>query len=302
MDGIVITGSGGQLGRALAARLSARSPTLLGHGDLDLGDFATVERTIAELDPEAVINAAAFNHVDDAETRADDAFRANALGPWALARATARRGALLVHFSTDYVFDGKAHAPYTEDDPPAPLGVYGASKLAGERLAATNPRSMVLRTSALYGEVGGGKGRNFVETMLRLGSERRAIRVVDDQRISPTSAVDLAEKTVELVLRWVTTRADDLLGLYHVTNAGDCSWFELATETLRVAGIDAAIERISTAAYGARAPRPAYSVLARRHLERLGLDDLRPWQDALRDHLAKRLARPPAPLSRRSGT
>jgi dTDP-4-dehydrorhamnose reductase len=302
MGGIVITGSGGQLGRALAVRLSARSPVLLGHGDLDLGDFAAVERMIAALDPEVVINAAAFNHVDDAETRADDAFRANALGPWALARATARRGALLVHFSTDYVFEGEARAPYTEDDPPAPLGVYGASKLAGERLAAANPRSMVLRTSALYGEVGGGKGRNFVDTMLRLGKERRAIRVVDDQRISPTSADDLADKTIELVLRWVTARADDILGLYHVTNAGDCSWFELATETLRVAGIDAAIEPISTTEYGARAPRPAYSVLARRHLERLGLDDLRPWQDALRDHLTKRLTQPSAPLNRRSGT
>jgi dTDP-4-dehydrorhamnose reductase len=289
MGGIVVTGSGGQLGRALAARLEPRAPVLLAHAQLDLADLAAVERTIAALDPEVVINAAAFNHVDDAEARADEAFRANALGPWALARATARRGALLVHFSTDYVFDGLAREPYGEDDPPAPLGVYGASKLAGERLAATNPLSMVLRTSALYGEVGGGKGRNFVETMLRLARERRTIRVVDDQRMSPTWADDLAAKTIELVLRWVSTRADELLGLYHVTNAGDCSWFELATETLGLAGLDAAIEPISTAAYGARAPRPAYSVLARRRLERLGSDDLRPWRDALRDYLGQRL-------------
>lgn len=302
MGGIVITGSGGQLGHALAARLAPRSPVLLGHADLELGDVTAIERTIAALDPEVVINAAAFNHVDDAEIRADEAFRANALGPWALARATARRGALLVHFSTDYVFDGEARAPYGEDDPPAPLGIYGASKLAGERLAATNPRSMVLRTSALYGEVGGGKGRNFVETMLRLARERRTMRVVDDQRMSPTSADDLAAKAIELVLRWVSTRADDLLGLYHVTNAGECSWFELATETLAIAGLDAAIEPISTAAYGARAPRPAYSVLARRRLERLALDDLRDWRDALRDYLEKRLAPPSVRLNPRSGT
>jgi dTDP-4-dehydrorhamnose reductase len=187
------------------------------------------------------------------------------------------------------VFDGRASVPYTEDDAAAPLGIYGASKLAGERLAATNPRHMVLRTTGLYGELGGGgKGRNFVDTMLRLASERRTIRVVDDQRLAPTSVADLAAKTVELVLRWVSTRADDLLGLYHVTNAGDCSWFELARETLRIAGIEAALEPISTAAYGARAPRPAYSVLARRHLARVGIDDLRPWTEALADYLGAR--------------
>ena len=293
MAGIVIVGAHGQLGRALARRLAPRSPIVLGRGELDVTDPAAVERTIGEITPDVVINASAFNLVDDAETRAEEAFRANTLGPWALGRATARSGALLVHFSTDYVFRGDARRPYAEEDAPSPQSVYAASKLAGERMAATNASHMVLRTSGVYGELGGGgKGRNFVDTMLRLGRERRSIRVVDDQRLSPTAAVDLAAKTIELLDRWRDTRSADLLGLYHVTNAGDCSWFELAREALRLAGADVEVQPITTAEYGARAPRPAYSVLARGHLARLGLDDLRPWQDAVAEYV----------VSRRSGT
>src|SRR5882724_9427547 len=171
MGGIVITGARGQLGRALALRLAARSPIALDHRDLDIADPTAVALRIGEIRPEVVIKAAAFNLVDDAETRPDDAFRVNAVGPWALARESARHGALFVHFSTDYVFAGDARAAYSEADAPAPQSVYGASKLAGERLAAVNPAHMVLRTTGLYGEIGGGKGRNFVDTMIRLGAE-----------------------------------------------------------------------------------------------------------------------------------
>jgi len=290
--GIVITGARGQLGRALVERLAAREPTALDHRALDVTDADAVTKTIDEIRPEVVINASAYNRVDDAETHAEDAFRANALAPWLLARASARHGALLVHFSTDYVFAGDARAPYSERDAAAPQSVYGASKLAGERLAAANPAHMVLRTAGLYGELGGGgKGRNFVDTMMRLGAERSSIRVVTDQRLAPTSAADLAAKTVELVLRWVSTRSADLCGLYHVTNAGECSWFELARETLRLAGSSAVVEPVTTAEYGARAARPAYSVLAREHLARLGLDDLRPWPEALADYVRSRISR-----------
>jgi len=291
---IVIVGALGQLGQALRRRLAHRSPITLDLGELDVGDPAAVDRCVEELRPTAVLNTSAFNHVDDAELRPDEAFRTNALGPWALARATDACGALLVHFSTDYVFRGDACTPYGEDDVPAPQSVYGASKLAGERLVAcVNPFHMVIRTAALYGPDGqGGKGRNFVNTMVRLGAEGRAVRVVDDQRVSPTSTDDLARKVVELVARWTETRTPELLGLYHVTNAGSCSWFELARETFRLCGARSTVEPVTTVQYGARARRPAYSVLARRHLERLGLDDLRPWQEALADYLSERLNPP----------
>jgi dTDP-4-dehydrorhamnose reductase len=291
MGPIVIVGALGQLGQALRRRLADRSPVALDLGELDVGDPAAVDRSIGKLRPSVVLNTSAFNHVDDAELRPDEAFRTNALGPWALARATDTCGALLVHFSTDYVFRGDARTPYGEDDVPAPQSVYGASKLAGERLVAgVNPLHMLIRTAGLYGPGGrGGKGRNFVNTMVHLGAEGRAIRVVDDQRVSPTSAADLARKVVELVDRWAETRAPELLGLYHVTNAGSCSWFELARETFRLCGARGTVEPVTTAQYGARARRPAYSVLARRHLERLGLDDLRSWQEALADYLAERV-------------
>lgn len=288
MNRIVIVGAGGQLGRALAALVARRSPIALDSAALDIGDPAAVTRRLAELRPDVVFNAAAFNHVDDAETRIDEAFRTNAVGAWALARATHACGALLVHFSTDYVFRGDRQAPYEEEDDPAPQGVYAASKLAGERLvAAMNPLHLVIRTAGLYGEVGGGKGRNFVETMLRLAGLGSSIRVVDDQRLSPTSAADLAAKTVELVERWQTTRSDDLLGLYHIVNRGDASWYEFARAVFAERGMAVDVQPISTTEYAARAPRPAYSVLARRHLERLGLDDLRPWQAALHAYLER---------------
>jgi dTDP-4-dehydrorhamnose reductase len=289
MGPIVIVGALGQLGQALRRVLADRSPIALDVTELDVGDPTAVDRRIGELRPAVVLNTSAFNHVDDAELHPGEAFRTNAIGPWALARATDACGALLVHFSTDYVFRGDARTPYGEDDVPAPQSVYGASKLAGECLVAgVNPLHMVVRTAGLYGRGGrGGKGQNFVETMVRLGAEGRAIRVVDDQRVSPTSAADLARKIVELVNGWTETRRPELLGLYHVTNAGSCSWFELARETFRLCGSSGRVEPVTSAQYGARARRPAYSVLARRHLERLGLDDLRPWPEALADYLAE---------------
>jgi dTDP-4-dehydrorhamnose reductase len=189
------------------------------------------------------------------------------------------------------VFSGDARVPLGEEDPPSPRSAYGASKLAGERaVAAEGPRHMILRTCGLYGSRGAGdKGGNFVDTIRRLAAERGTIRVVDDQRVSPTSAADLAVKAIEIVDRWLVTRAADLLGLYHVTNAGSCSWYEFAREIVRLSGLDAAVEPITTTQYGARAPRPAYSVLARRHLGRLGLDDLRSWREALAEYLNPRI-------------
>jgi dTDP-4-dehydrorhamnose reductase len=287
---IVITGARGQLGRALATVLADRSPAALDRDDLDVADAEAVDRVIRSLRPEVVFNAAAFNLVDEAERRAEEAFRINAEGPRSLARACRDQGALLVHFSTDYVFAGDRRTPYAEEDLPAPRTVYGASKLAGEEaVRSESPLHVVIRTAALFGSSGrGGKGTNFVDTMLRIGAERSTLRIVDDQHVSPTLAMDLAVKTVELCELWRRTRSADVLGLYHVTNAGSASWCEFAREIFRRRGLAVTVEPISTAEYGARAPRPAYSVLARRHLERLGLDDMRAWQDALEAYLNPR--------------
>jgi dTDP-4-dehydrorhamnose reductase len=286
---LLVTGARGQLGRALAEQLGSRAVPC-SHAELDIADAAAVERRIAAERPAAVLNTAAFNLVDAAEVRADDAMRANHTGPLVLARACHAHEVLLVHFSTDYVFSGDGRVPLVEGDPASPRGVYGASKLAGERaVGAEAPWHMIVRTSGLYGSGGdGGKGGNFVDTMRKLAGGRDVIRVVDDQHVSPTSAADLAAKTIELVDRWLATPAPDLLGLYHITNAGSCSWYEFACEIVRRCGLGAAVEPISTAQYGARAPRPAYSVLARHHLARLGLDDMRPWGDALADYLNPR--------------
>jgi len=288
VERIVITGARGQLGRALGRVLAPRHPTALHHGELDIADADAVERTLDALRPEVVLNTAAFNRVDDAEEQSDDAYRINAEGPQALAKACNRLGTLLVHFSTDYVFAGDGREPYGEDDLPAPRTVYGASKLAGERAVQRDSTlHMVIRTCGLFGAgAGGGKGTNFVDTIVRLAAERTMVRVVDDQQVAPTAAIDLAHKTVELLERWSATRDESLLGLYHLTNAGSCSWYEFAREVVRSIGASLVVEPISTAQYGARAPRPMYSVLARRHLDRLGLDDLRPWNEALADYLA----------------
>jgi dTDP-4-dehydrorhamnose reductase len=286
---LLITGARGQLGRALAERLQDRAVSCA-HAELDIADASAVSRRLAVERPSVVLNAAAFNRVDDAEEHPEEALRVNATGPAVLAQACRAHDALLVHFSTDYVFSGDGRTPLGEEDPPSPRSAYGASKLAGERAVATEgPQHMILRTCGLYGSRGaGGKGGNFVDTIRRLAAERSTIRVVDDQRVSPTSAADLAAKTIEIVDRWLATRAADLLGLYHVTNAGSCSWYEFAREIVRLGGFGAAVEPISTAQYGARAPRPAYSVLARRHLARLGLDDMRSWREALAEYLNPR--------------
>jgi len=290
VETIVITGARGQLGRALNRVLVGHKPIALDHGKLDITAADAVERTLGEIRPQVVLNTAAFNRVDDAEDQEEDAYRINATGPEVLARACRRVGALLVHFSTDYVFAGDRREPYGEEDPPAPCTVYGASKLAGERaVQSESARHMVIRTCGLFGaRAGGGKGTNFVETVARLAAEQTMIRVVDDQQVAPTAALDLARKTAELLELWSATHDESLLGLYHVTNAGSCSWYEFARAVVRLLGANLAVEPISTAQYGARAPRPMYSVLAHRHLERLGRDDLQSWNDALAEYFSPR--------------
>jgi dTDP-4-dehydrorhamnose reductase len=279
---VVVIGAGGQLGHELVTRLGADA-IALARVDLDLCDFVYTRRLLSERRPDAVINAAAFTRVDDCEAEPSRAFWVNALAVRHLAQLCADLGCLLVHVSTDYVFDGGQHRPYTEDDVPNPVSVYGVSKLAGEQFVrALAPRHLIVRTCGLYGEAGAVTRRgNFVETMLRLADEGRAIRVVADQVLTPSSARDVARKISELV-------ALARYGTFHVTNAGQCSWFEFAQTIFDLAGLRPLLEPTTSAAYGARARRPAYSVLAHERLAALGADDLPSWRDALTAYLRDR--------------
>ena len=275
-----MVGAEGQLGRALVARLGADLAWAGGRAGLDVGDPAAVERRLAEVRPDVVFNAAAWNAVDLAETRFAEALLVNAAAPAHLARAARACGARLVHVSTDYVFDGTATRPYVEDDPPRPLSLYGVSKLAGEQaVAASGSEHLVVRTSAVLG-VGASrsKGGSFVERIVARARAGQPLRVVGDQVFSPTYAPDLAAALVGLAERGAR-------GLVHVTNSGTCSWHGLAVAALELAGAAAPVAEIRSDELGAPARRPAYSVLSNERAVALGLAPLRPWREALAELL-----------------
>lgn len=283
----VVFGAPGQLGRDLVPRLPGEVVPL-GRADVDLADPARLRARLTELRPTAVVNCAAYNFVDKAEAEPDAAFAVNAWAARDLAAVCRDLDATLVHFSTDYVFglDLARATPYAEADPPGPVGVYGLSKLAGEyAVRAACPKHFVLRTCGLYGVWGGGgKGGNFVETMLRVAGQGKPLRVVADQHCTPSSTSDVAAATVELM-------RTGAYGVYHVTNAGACTWYEFARHIFRTAGVAADLTQIPSAAFGAPARRPGYSVLAADKLRGTGVPPLRPWDDAVADYLRRRPAR-----------
>ncbi|HEV8673644.1 MAG TPA: dTDP-4-dehydrorhamnose reductase [Methylomirabilota bacterium] len=277
----LLLGAGGQLATDLARRLAGADLVALAHHDLDVTDPGAVERLVTELRPAVILNTAAANRVDDAESDPAPAFAVNAVAAHHLARIAARHQARLVHFSTDYVFGGAGPGPFDEEATPAPLNAYGVSKLAGEQgVRNADPRHLVVRSSGLYGVAGSrGKGGNFVETMLRLAREGKPIRVVDDQVLTPTSTADLADAVRRLLV------VDPPGGVYHLTNTGACSWFEFARHIFALGGLPSELTPISSEAFGAPARRPANSVLADTRLAKLGLAPLRPWPDALAAYL-----------------
>jgi dTDP-4-dehydrorhamnose reductase len=281
---IALIGAAGQLGTALTKRLEGEIIPL-GRDALDIADANCVTEALTSSRPELVINAAAYNFVDRAENESDRAFAVNALGPRHLAESCAALDVPLVHVSTDYVFgeDAGRRIPYTESKVPGPLSEYARSKLAGENFVRDlSPKHFVVRTCGLYGRASSpGKG-NFVETMLRLGKERGAVSVVDDQWCTPTSAADLADAIAGLV----TTNK---YGLYHATNAGSTTWCGFATEIFRQADLGVEVQPITTADFGARAARPAYSVLDSSKLAATIGRSMRPWQEALADYVRSRV-------------
>lgn len=268
-----MTGAAGMLGHDLVALLAPGHEVTAVDLDVDVTDPAAVRACVRDVRPEAVFHLAAWTDVDGAEAREAEAHAVNALGAGNVAAAAAEVAAAVVYPSTDYVFDGRKGAPYAEDDPPSPLGAYGRTKLAGERVAAAaHPGGVrVARTAWLYGRA----GRNFVDTMLRLGAERDEVAVVDDQVGSPTWTRDLAPALVALL--------DLPPGVYHTAGAGSVTWAGFAEAVFAEAGLDCRVRRITTAELGRPAPRPAMSALAS---TRPGAPRLRGWRRALREYIA----------------
>lgn len=270
---VVITGAGGQLGRELRRLLAARDLVPL---DLPAFDLAqpSCGRFIVEAAPDAVIHAGAYTDVDGAEREPARAMAINAEGTARVAQAANQIGARLLYISTDYVFDGRKQTPYKETDSPSPVNHYGRSKLAGEqRVLAECKNALVIRTAWLYGS----GGKNFVKTILALADERPVLRIVADQRGSPTRAEDLAGAMATLV-------DSEVQGILHVTNEGACSWYEFACEIVSLSGKRAAVEPITTEQAGRLAARPAYSVLSGERRREAGIS-MPHWKEALKGYI-----------------
>jgi len=286
MTRIVVIGKTGQLARALGeCEVPGAEMVFLGRDRLDLTDASAIEPTILAAAPDLVINAAAYTAVDRAETEPELAHRVNGAAVGEIAAAAAAADAPLVHVSTDYVYDGSKMEPYTEEDPTAPINRYGATKLAGENTAlAANPRTVILRTAWVYAPW----GRNFLLTMLRLARERAEIRVVDDQRDSPTSALELANAIAAIAPRLIGEPDDgSIWGAYHYTGKGETSWAGFAHTIFAGAESRGLIETvpriipITSAEYPTPAARPANSVLDCTKFERSFAVKSRPWEEAL---------------------
>ena len=281
---ILLTGANGQVGWELVSTLAVLGDlAAVDREECDLADPDQIVRLVREVQPDLIVNAAAYTAVDEAESEPERAFAINARAPGILAEEAKRHGALLVHYSTDYVFDGAKQAPYTEDDEPDPINAYGRTKLAGERaIQAAGCRHLILRTSWVYAS----RGRNFLLTILRLAREQRVLRVVDDQVGSPTWCREIAAATATLLAK-PELAAPGAGGLYHLSASGSTSWFGFARaifDAPEVAGLGVeppALEAVPSSAYPTAARRPRNSRLDCRRLARHAGVRLAPWDDAL---------------------
>ena len=275
MNRILVVGHRGMLGSDLMKLLAGQRPGLEFRGadlpEIDITVPASIDRMLDAFTPDTVINCAAYTLVDEAETHREQAMAVNAEGAGLLAAAAAKRGARLVHLSTDFVFDGRKAGPYVETDAPAPLNVYGTSKLEGERLVAqAGGNYLIVRTAWLYGK----NGRNFVTTIRELARSRAELAVVNDQFGSPTWTRDLAQAILALV-------RTDAQGFVHAAGAGSCSWHDFASEIVRLSGLPTRVRPITSAALGRAAKRPANSVLDTTRLKQFTDFEFPRWQDSL---------------------
>ena len=277
---IALLGANGQLGHDLQIALQSYDVTPLTRNDVDVTDFARARAVLTDIRADVVLNTTAYHRVDDCETHPELAYQVNASAVLNLVRIANDLDAVLVHISTDYVFDGSAQTPYTETSEPFPLSVYANSKLAGELLIrAMSRKYFLIRSCGLYGVAGSrGKGGNFVETMIAKASRHEPIQVVNDQIVTPTYTVDLADQIVRVL---PTTQ----YGLFHMTNEGSCTWYEFAKSIFELAGMDADLSPTTSTFYKLPAKRPQYSVLENARLKELGLNQMRHWRDALAAYL-----------------
>jgi dTDP-4-dehydrorhamnose reductase len=279
---IIVLGATGQLGTDLVEVLQQEDNFEvfpISHQDADCTDREAMRRTFAQVRPDIVVNCAAFVRVDECEERVDEAFRVNAVGAYNVAKACAEIEALCVYIGTDYVFDGAKDTPHLESDFPNPINVYGASKLAGEYLTRqATPCWLIIRMASLFGKTGSrGKGGNFVETVIKKAKAGERLNVVNDITMSPTYTRDAAGA----VARLLRTRAT---GLFHVTNAGTCTWYGFARAISEIAGLGDPVHPVSSTEFLMAARRPKNSSLGS---NRAGFE-LRPWQDALKAYLLEK--------------
>ncbi|GAA3408565.1 dTDP-4-dehydrorhamnose reductase [Paenibacillus hodogayensis] len=281
MKRIVLLGANGQLGtdirRVFAGAEAEAELVPLYRGNLDVERTDVIAVALRELGPfDALINCTSYHKTDECEDYAAKSFVVNALAPREMAKACQDAGAVLIHFTTDYVFDGRKRTPYREEDATSPLNAYGVSKAAGEHfVAAHHDKHFIFRVSSLFGTAGAsGKGGNFVETMLRLAASGQPLRVVADQIMSPTHTIDIAETVKAFLLQEVND-----YGTYHCSGEGECSWHDFAAEIFRQRGAAADLRAVTTEDYPTKARRPAYSVLDNGKLG--GIRPMPHWTDAL---------------------
>ena len=276
---VLVTGAGGMLARSVIAALEKSGHDALGlkRRDADVTQAGALDHAIGRFQPDWIFHLAAWTQVDECERDPDRAFLVNALGSRQMALAAAASDAALLAISTDYVFSGEASRPYREYDPVDPRSVYGASKWAGEQaVRELQPRHVIVRTAWLYGR----GGTNFIDTILRKARAGESLRVVDDQRGSPTSTADLALGLIRLAERGA-------FGTFHCTNSGDCTWYDLAAHVLNRAGLEVGLERTDSGTLARPAPRPRYSVLNLQAFEQVSGLKMTSWSDAVDRYLAR---------------
>ena len=283
---IAIIGANGQLGTDLCQQLSGFALVPLMHKDIEIADVESVKRSLSMHKPDVIINTAAFVAVDDCESQPDKAYIVNALGAGNVASVAYELGAKLIYISTECVFGGEGgqrSTPYTEFDVPVPVNVYGKSKLAGENLVQhLCPRHLIIRISTLFGVARcRGRSGNFVEIVLRLSQENDELRIVCDRVTTPTYSKDLARKIAQLLVI-------DCYGIIHVTNKGTCSFYEFAQEIIRLVGSGVRVVPITSEQYPLPAKRPSMSALDDYRLTLMGMNDMMPWQEAVRDYLREK--------------
>lgn len=280
---IALIGADGQLGSDLVKSLGRDEVFPLYFPEFDVTRRDNVRSVFQSLRPDVLINTAAFHRVDECEDDPETSFRVNTIAVRDLALLARELGFTLVHFSTDYVFDGSKRAPYIESDPPNPLNVYAVSKLAGEFFVrALVERHFLIRTCGLFGEASSReKGYNFVDRIIALAEEGKPLRVIDDQWVSPTSTKELAERTSDLI-------RTDQFGLYHLTSEGQCTWFQFAQEAFSLLGRRPRLEPVDSKTFAAKAQRPLYSVLENNRAKEIGLKNFSSWNEALRAYLEKK--------------